>query len=877
MDIGIDLGTTYSVIALNGNVRLAEDYPEGIYLKECDVTIVPTPDGEQTFPSALWEDADDPGRYIVGADALRRADEGDAPVLFSKRRMGTSEPLPLHGRHLTARQAAAAILAYLKACAEQALGQPVRRAVITHPAYFDRIQVEETRQAAIDAGFDMALPEQMLMEPIAAALAYTRSDQRDPLRVLTYDLGGGTFDVTYLERREGVISVRAFDGDHLLGGYNFDRDLTQWILEKLEAKGRSVVFDESDTESRGRLAQLLRLAEAVKIKLAKSADDSRPVEVRSNLLLDQEGRRIGLLERISRQEFVALIQPHLDKTIQCCRRALEKSGVEADELHEILMVGGSTYGPWIGNALRQAFPGVEPKLFSPDLCVAAGAAIQAAMVLPLSVESQNLRLTLEVPTATVLDAIDIGGQVSVPADMAGPVNVSLMLPTGRRLGAEPLDENGRFLFADVALAEMGANHFQLLMQNRQGDTLLDHPFTIRFAPEETDVTTVTTVLPKPLYLETFDGLVPLAEEGATLPARRNQTLIRDNDNRSIAIRIFQQGEVIGAIRVEDIPPEGGRGSRVDIAVTVTEKNQIEGTATITSPTGRVVKQSAVSVAFAMSDIPPLAVLEAESLELDWEMETSQANPEDGDHAESLSSEATPLRERLRRLLAQQPVDRLEVYAVLRSLRRALTPPPDGMQPTRREFAAEVADCRQAIDAKAAQAQAVLDADASALTRSDHSPDASALAKAKAALKTAQTLADTLARAEAEGLAAHAQKNQRGWGKANEALAGIQAKLSSMPSIELPVFIVKMFALMQIQSEMSRLQETQGRMAQEGRLSDWQAEIERIGTALTNLMESATAVDDDLPQARSQLGILVLQRLEPLKRDIGRIGIDTHKL
>ncbi|HEV7406090.1 MAG TPA: Hsp70 family protein, partial [Chthoniobacteraceae bacterium] len=239
-DIGIDLGTTYSVIAIKGRVELQPSYgKKGIYVEECDATIIPTPAGDPSFPSVFWVDPAD-GRIVIGMEAKRKAEDGGAPIMFSKRAIGTMELLPLHDRSYTAQEVAGHILRHLKECAEAALGRPVRRAVVTHPAYFERNQVEETRAAAVAAGFDMRDDRQMMMEPAAAALAHTCTIQTDPLTIVTYDLGGGTFDVTVLQRKEGVIRMLSFDGDHLLGGYNFDRALVQWILDKLREKGRTI-------------------------------------------------------------------------------------------------------------------------------------------------------------------------------------------------------------------------------------------------------------------------------------------------------------------------------------------------------------------------------------------------------------------------------------------------------------------------------------------------------------------------------------------------------------------------------------------------------------------------------------------------------------
>ncbi len=252
MDIGIDLGTTYSVIAVKGEQQLVAGYPQPWYLPECDVTIIPTPNGDFTFPSVFWADPDDPENILVGVEARKKAEDGAAPIMFSKRSIGSDDRLPMNGREYAAKEVAVHILRYLKSSAERALGQPVNRAVVTHPAYFNLVQVQETREAAIEAGLNMSDEKQMMMEPDAAALAYLQGNDTDPLRVLVYDLGGGTFDVTVMERSQGVIDHKGFDGNHLLGGYNFDRKLVQWTLDRLRDSGRVIPYDDNDPDDRGR-------------------------------------------------------------------------------------------------------------------------------------------------------------------------------------------------------------------------------------------------------------------------------------------------------------------------------------------------------------------------------------------------------------------------------------------------------------------------------------------------------------------------------------------------------------------------------------------------------------------------------------------------
>ena len=142
-------------------MELTSDYPPGIYLEHCDVTIIPTPYDEPTFPSVVVSDPIESESLLYGSDAVRSVEEGEDPVMFSKRKIGTLETMFLASDTVTAKDVAKIFLGYLKTCAEEALGSPVKRAIVTHPAYFDRAAVEETRQAAQEAGFEMADAKQM--------------------------------------------------------------------------------------------------------------------------------------------------------------------------------------------------------------------------------------------------------------------------------------------------------------------------------------------------------------------------------------------------------------------------------------------------------------------------------------------------------------------------------------------------------------------------------------------------------------------------------------------------------------------------------------------------------------------------------------------
>jgi molecular chaperone DnaK (HSP70) len=862
-DIGIDLGTTFSVIAVKGRVELAPDYPQGNYLAECDVTIIPTPDGDATFPSIYWVDPKDPDRVLIGIEAQKKAEEGDAPIMFSKRAIGTNEALKIHDKTCTAKQVATEILKYLKQCAERALGRPVARAVVTHPAYFEPNQVQETREAAVAAGFDMALPQQMMMEPAAAALAYTMGDDRDPLRVMTYDLGGGTFDVTVLERRQGKTTIKAFDGDHLLGGYNFDDDLVQWILDKLAAARRIIPYDENNPQDRGRRARMLQLAEAVKLNLARQRTDQTAVTINArDILVDAEGKPVQILEKINGQQYAALIKDHLDKTIQCCHQALGKAKMELQDLDTILLVGGSTYGPWVIKAVEDAF-GVNVQPYNPDLCVAAGAA-RCAAELPGVARSEGLKLVLDVPNESPLPTIHVAGwlQADDGTDLdpaaCTDLRVTLITSAGATREPQPLGAKGHFLFEDVALTDDGAdNQLTLVVSTSNIPERLRKPFVIRYAPEGTKEEEIINVLPRPLYLKTGAGMKLIAEEGAPLPAKCEIEAIRAHSDSSVAIEVFQADRKVGEVRVDNIPEDAGEGCPVMISVEITEKNEMRGEAKVLNRNRVVAAACPVRISFPPLIVPELPELRQRFDQLEGQREEHEYMDEDPEQRLRLAGQGKKLSRQIAKLFARQSPDKQEVHRALKEFDRLVNPPPDEMEPSRAQYHNQIEACDQELAAAPSDPQI-------------------------------QAMRPLLTRIQTAAEDALATKNQRKWTEENEKLEKLLKRLQRLTGggggggggggdggTLPPTPVLKNSYLADVDGLRSEVQARREELQSEPEYEHkFKSHLDKIDRGIEQMVLAINKVSDETEsrQAHGQLQLALLPK-NKLKEDLRLVTVD----
>ena len=348
--IGIDLGTTNSEVAIVENGQV----------------VVITDNNKKILPSFVG--IDDQGDILVGESARNQyLVYPERTVKSIKRLMGQDIQVDLAGHAYAPQEISAIILKRLKDIAEQYLNQPVTKAVITVPAYFSDAQRQATREAGEIAGLEVV---RMINEPTAAALAYG-GNQQEQKHMLVYDLGGGTFDVSVVNIESGVVEVLSSHGDNHLGGDDFDQQIIEHILDHLQE-----THDVDARQHSKALARITRAAENAKFVLS----DEPFVKIEEEYLLEHEGAAIHLSLELSRSDYEEMIEDYINATIDAVHIAMKDAKLTPADIDEIVLVGGSTRTPCIRERLFDEF-GFEPHSeVDPDLCVAMGAAIQAAMI-----------------------------------------------------------------------------------------------------------------------------------------------------------------------------------------------------------------------------------------------------------------------------------------------------------------------------------------------------------------------------------------------------------------------------------------------------------------------------------------------------------------
>ena len=351
--IGIDLGTTNSCVAV---------------LEGGEPVVIANAEGNRTTPSVVGFTKD--GERLVGQVAKRQAVvNADKTVLSIKREMGSNYTVDIDGKKYSPQEISAIILSKLKADAEAYLGEKVSQAVITVPAYFSDAQRQATNDAGKIAGLEVL---RIINEPTAAALAYgLDKGENKNQKILIYDLGGGTFDVSILEIGDGVFEVLATNGNNRLGGDDVDKIVMDYIIA--EFKKSSGIDLSNDKQA---LQRLKEAAEKAKIELSATLKTTVSLPF---ITADATGPK-HLEVEITRAKFESLIDGLIKKTIEPMKKAMTDAGVINNDLNRVILVGGSTRIPAVVEAVKN-FSGKEPyKGINPDECVAVGAAIQGGVL-----------------------------------------------------------------------------------------------------------------------------------------------------------------------------------------------------------------------------------------------------------------------------------------------------------------------------------------------------------------------------------------------------------------------------------------------------------------------------------------------------------------
>ncbi len=400
--IGIDLGTTNSEVAVirDGQPRIIEV------------------DGSRLLPSVVGL-ADD-GALLVGQSARNQyALHPERTIRSIKRRMGEDGKVKMGGKDYTPQEISALILRYLKKAVEGELNEEISKAVITVPAYFSDAQRQATRDAGKLADLEVV---RIINEPTAAALAY-EADHTGQRTILVYDLGGGTFDVSVVRMEQDVTEVLGSHGNNHLGGDDFDARIVEHLVNHLkDVHG----LDPSLTPVA--MARIERAAEVAKIALS----DGPYARIEEEYLLERNGKPVHLSLELDRLEYEGMIDSFVDETLEAVHTALQGAGLTVSDLDEILLVGGATRTPLIQRRL-EADLGIQPRTeVDPDLCVAAGSAIQASVIAGHQVAS------------VLVDVTPYTFGTSAIADLNGEAYPYTFIPLIRKNTAIPVTKSEAF-------------------------------------------------------------------------------------------------------------------------------------------------------------------------------------------------------------------------------------------------------------------------------------------------------------------------------------------------------------------------------------------------------------------------------------------------
>ncbi|WP_185938955.1 molecular chaperone DnaK [Mycoplasmopsis arginini] len=441
--LGIDLGTTNSVVSIieNGNPKVLEN-----------------PNGKRTTPSVV---AFKNGETIVGESAKRQLETNPDSIASIKRLMGSASTVKANQKDYKPEEISALILSYMKDYAQKKIGSPVKKAVITVPAYFDNAQREATKNAGIIAGLDVV---RIINEPTAAALAFGLDKSKDENhKILVFDLGGGTFDVSILEMENGTFEVLSTSGDNHLGGDDWDHKIVDWLIKEINSK-----YGYNPKNDKMAMARLKEEAERAKISLSESlvANISLP------FLAMNENGPINVELELKRSEFEAMTSDLLEKTKKPLLDALQQAKLNWNDITEVLLVGGSTRMPAVQKTVSEITGKKPNNSINPDEVVSVGAAIQGAVlagdiqdVLLLDVTPLTLGIVVEgdivaplIPRNTTIP-VTRSQIFSTAAD--NQTSVSIVVTQGERQMAQDNKFLGRFDLSGIKPAPRGVPQIEV--------------------------------------------------------------------------------------------------------------------------------------------------------------------------------------------------------------------------------------------------------------------------------------------------------------------------------------------------------------------------------------------------------------------------------